>query len=153
MELEQSQVLRSFLIPLQGGQAILPNSSLVEVLPFAIPLKLDKSPPWVVGTTLWKTVNVPLVSLDRLIYDSDSTLDTNTRIVMVNALGSDSRLPYLGLLGINMPRVITLERAQITLDVTAGPLKPGVLSWVQVGDQGGCIPDIDAIEAQLLPLL
>ena len=151
--MEQQQILRSLLIPLQGGQGILPHSSLVEVLPFATPLRLDNSPPWVMGTMLWRSLNIPLVSLEWLIYDTGPDSGTYSRIVMVNTLNKDPRLPYLGIMGINAPRLINLERTQITLDETAGSLRPGVLSWVKVNGQRACIPDIDTIEAQLVPLM
>jgi len=149
----QPQVLRSFFIPLQGGQAILPNSSLVEVLPFAAPLKLENAPPWVVGTLLWRSLNIPLVGLEWLIYDTGPGPGSHARIVMINTFGKDSRLPHFGIMGTTVPRLINLERTQIAFDETAESLRPGVLSWVKVNGQRACIPDIDAIEAQLVPLM
>jgi hypothetical protein len=93
------------------------------------------------------------VSLEWLIYDTEPDSASYSRIVIVNTLNKDPKLPYFGIMGINAPRLINLERAQITLDETAGSLRAGVLSWVKVNGQRACIPDVEAIEAQLVPLM
>jgi chemosensory pili system protein ChpC len=149
----EQQVLRSMLISLQGGQAVLPSSSLVEVLPFAAPLKLENAPLWVVGTVLWRSLNIPLVSLEWLIYDTGPGRGVYSRIVVVYTLSKDPKLPCFGFLTTSAPHLLNVERAHIGLDEAAGALKPGVLSWVKVNDQRACIPDMGAIEAQLIPLM
>lgn len=149
----QPQSLRSFLITLRGGQAVLPNSSLAEVLPCTMSTQLDGAPSWVMGLLNWKNHRVPLVSLEWLIHDTGPGINAYSRVVMVNALGKDAMLPYIGLLTTSTPQLMDLERSQITVDETAEPARPGVLSWVKIGDQRACIPDLDAIEAQLVPLM
>jgi chemosensory pili system protein ChpA (sensor histidine kinase/response regulator) len=57
--------LRCLLITVQGGQVILPNSLVVEVLPFATPLRIEAAPHWVVGAMLWHNLTTPLISLGR----------------------------------------------------------------------------------------
>ena len=42
--MEASSNLRCLLIAVQGGQVILPNSLVVEVLPFATPLQIEAAP-------------------------------------------------------------------------------------------------------------
>lgn len=147
------QPLRTFLIPFQNGQAILPNSSMVEVLPYATPLRLANAPPWVVGTMLWRALNVPLISLECLVSGPQNEAESYSRIVMVNTLGNDPRLLYLGLLGTDAPHLVNLERQDIVLDDTAEPPGPGVLSRVRVKEQPALIPDLEALEAALRPLM
>jgi len=81
--------------------------------------------------------------------------DLNSRIIFVNALGSDSQLPHFGILGTSVPRPLDLQRQEISLDpdATAESNRPGVLSWVRYQDQPVVIPDLDAIEAVLQPLV
>ncbi len=153
--MEASSNLRCLLIAVQGGQIILPNSLVVEVLPFATPLQIEGAPHWVVGAMLWRNLTTPLVSLGRLIFRVTPEADLNSRIIFVNALGSDSRLPHFGILGTSVPRPIELQRQEIQLDPdgVAESNRPGVLSWTRYQDQLVVVPDLDTIEAVLQPLV
>ena len=152
--MEASSNLRCLLIAVQGGQIILPNSLVVEVLPFATPLQVEAAPHWVVGAMLWRNLTTPLVSLGRLIFRVTPEADLNSRIIFINALGSDSRLPHFGILGTSVPRPLDLQRHEITLDPAVADLnRPGVLSWARYQDQSVVIPDLETIEAVLQPLV
>ncbi len=102
---------------------------------------------------MFRTHNVPLVSLDRLVFETTPALDAYTRIIVIHALGADLKLPYIGLLATQSPRPIALGRNNIAADGTAGPPVEGVLSRVQVKEQPAIIPDIAAIVTLLGPLL
>lgn len=153
--MDASASLRCLLISVQGGQAILPNSVIVEVLPFATPLKIESAPHWVVGAMLWRNLTTPLISLGRLIFRVAAEADLNSRIIIVNALGAHSRLPYFGLLGTAAPRPLNLHRFEIDLDPSAASRgeQLGVLSWAHYENEPVVIPDMDAIEAVLRPLV
>ena len=147
--MEQSQTLRSILISFQGGIAILPNSTVVEVLPFATPLRMEEAPPWVVGAILWKTLTIPIVSLERLVYRTDPGIGAHSRIIVVSALGNNPRLRDFGFLGTEAPQLMELERNDITVNETSEPALPGVSSRVKVKGREAVIPDMVAIEAVL----
>lgn len=149
----EQQTLRTFTLPFDKGQVLLPHSSMVEVLPFATPLRLDNAPPWVVGTLLWRSLNVPLVALATLVFNAQPNLDSHTRIVMINTLDSRSRLPYMGLLGTDAPRLVNLHDDDLIRVDPPAPDSSAVLMWVQVKEQIAIIPDLDAIEASLAPLM
>lgn len=148
--------LRCLLITVQGGQLFLPNSFVAEVLPFATPLRIETAPNWVIGAMLWRNLTTPLVSLGQLIFDVAPEADINSRIIIVHALGTDSKLPHFGVLGTSPPRPLNLQRADILADTDvpeAEAKRPGVLSWARYQEQRVVIPDLDAIETVLQPLV
>ncbi|MEI2782704.1 MAG: chemotaxis protein CheW [Candidatus Competibacter sp.] len=154
--MEASPNLRCLLMNVQGGQALLPNSLVVEVLPFATPLRIEAAPHWVVGAMLWRNLTTPLVSLGRLIFRVSPDADLNSRIIIVNTLGTDSRLPHFGILGTSAPRPINLQRADLEPDPEVGESDsdlPGILSWARYQEKPIIIPDMEAIEAVLRPLV
>jgi chemosensory pili system protein ChpC len=154
--MDASPNLRCLLITVQGGQVILPNSLVVEVLPFATPLRIEAAPHWVVGAMLWHNLTTPLISLGRWIFGVAPSADINSRIIIVNTLGADSRLPRFGILGTAAPRPLNLQRQDIDQDLEvaeAEQQRPGILSWARYQDQSVLIPDMDAIEAVLQPLV
>lgn len=154
--MDAAENLRCLLISVQGGQAILPNSVIVEVLPFATPLKIESAPHWVVGAMLWRNLTTPLISLGRLIFRVSAESDLNSRIIIVNTLSADARLPHFGILGTSAPRPINLQREELKLNqqVEEADLKlPGILSWAHYQEQPVIVPDLEAIEAVLQPLV
>lgn len=153
------QNLRSFLIPFEGGQALLPHSLIVKVLSCATPLRLENAPPWVVGSMLWEAFNVPLISLERLLYGAEAEIKAEANVsgyahvVILNTLSHDAQLPYCGLLGTDAPRLLNLERGDVSPDEMAPSRVLGVAQWVLVKDQPALIPDLDALAAELIPLM
>jgi chemosensory pili system protein ChpC len=154
--MEATSNLRCLLIAVQGGQILLPNSLVVEVLPFVTPLRIEAAPQWVVGAMLWRNLTTPLISLGQLIFQVSPEADLNSRIIFVNSLGSDSQLPHFGLLSTSAPRPLNLQRSEINLDPDvpeANLRRPGILSWARYQDQPVLIPDLEAIEVVLQPLV
>lgn len=154
--MEASPNLRCLLITVQGGQLILPNSLVVEVLPYATPLRIETAPHWVVGAMLWRNLTTPLISLGRLVFRVAADADLNSRIIIAHTLGSDSKLPHFGILGTAAPRPLNLQRHEITPDQEAPKSelnRPGVLIWARYQEQPVIIPDLETIEAVLQPLV
>lgn len=154
--MEAPSKLRCLLITVQGGQVVLPSSLVAEVLPFATPLSIENAPHWVVGAILWRNLTTPLVSLGRLIFRVPPDGDLNSRILVINTLGADRRLPHFGILATSAPRPVNLQRQEIesNKDVAEADLRlPDVLSWARYQNQPIIIPDIEAIEAVLQPLV
>jgi chemosensory pili system protein ChpC len=150
----EQQTVRAFLLPSKGAHILLPHSSMVEVLPFATPLTMENAPTWVVGTMLWRALDVPLVVLENLVLNIQPELNSHTRIVMINTLNSQADFPYVGLLGSDAPRLININYDEIVrIDPLPEFTGSGVLSWTQVKDHIAIIPDMDAIEAALGPLV
>ncbi len=105
---------------------------------------------------LWHNLTTPIISLGRWFFSVAPDADLNSRVIIVNTLGADSRLPHFGILGTAAPRPLNLQRQDIDPDqeiAEAEQQRPGVLSWARYQDQSGLIPDMDAIEAVLQPLV
>jgi chemosensory pili system protein ChpC len=153
--MESLSNLRCLLATVQGGQAILPSSLVVEVLPFATPLSIETAPHWVIGAILWRNLTTPLVSLGRLIFRVPPEDDLHSRIIIVNTLNADSRLPHFGILATAAPRPINLQRGDLQSNpaVQEADLHLPVLSWARYQDEPAIIPDIETIEAVLQPLV
>jgi hypothetical protein len=65
-------------------------------------------------------------------------------------------LPRFGILGTAAPRPLNLQRQDIDHDLEVAEAerqRPGILNWARYQDQSVLIPDMDAIEAVLQPLV
>ena len=146
----QTKTLRTLIIPFKGGQAVLPNSLVVEVLPFAPPLGIENAPRWIIGSMLWKTLTLPLVSLEYLMTTAEiPEAASHGRIIVIKALGNHPKLRYLGLVGSEAPRIIDLERDDILQELTLESLPEGVMTQALLQGHNTFIPDMDVIEGDL----
>ena len=150
--MEKPQPLRCILIHFQDGLAILPDSTVVEVLPYAKPLFIEGAPPWVMGAFLWKAVTIPLISLERLVNRVNPGANLHTRIVVVNALGHDPKLRNFGFLGTEAPQLLDVYREDMKPHDNVEPV-PGVLGRALFRGQEAVIPDMRAVESVLSRLV
>ena len=147
--MEQPQRIRSLLIPLQEGHALLPNSTVAEVLPFTAPTNKEDAPSWVLGDVFWRAHEIPLVSLESLVFAMLPEPGARARIIVTKVLDGASKPAYFGLLAAGAPRLMNLERTMISLDEAAETAIPGALSRVWVDGLAAVIPDLDLIAAEL----
>lgn len=148
-----SQILRTLLIPFRSGRALLPNSLVVQVLPYATPLRIENAPPWVMGAMLWRARTIPLVSLEHIINPKAPGLEGHARIIVLNTLNQRPKLTNFALLGTAAPQLLNLTRMAIR-DLADDTVNiPGIARWVQVNGETAIIPDLDAIESTLIALM
>ncbi|WP_101925161.1 MULTISPECIES: chemotaxis protein CheW [Luteimonas] len=144
--------IRGALIRIQGGQLLLPNATISEVLSYSAPEPVADAPDWLLGRLRWRGWRLPLVAFSPLSAQGTETAGLGSKIVVLKALGGDPRLPFFALLTHGFPRLVTIA-ADALLD-TAGDenddataLPFGVRARVRLNDEDALIPDIDAIEA------
>ena len=146
----QAYALSSVLILFGGGQLIVPNNAVAEVLPYAPSLSLENAPSWIVGTILWQADPIPLVSLDNLLLNSESEGLLYRRIIVLNMLTQHPRLRYFGLLSTDAPQRVLLQRNDLANVDAPGVPPVGVLSYATLKERQIIIPDLDALEAELI---
>jgi chemotaxis signal transduction protein len=109
----------------------------------------------VVGAMLWRNLTTPLISLGRLIFRVPPEADLNSRIIIVNTWAPIPSCPISAFWAPPRPRPLNLQRGDIKAGSQSEELTctGRVLSWARYQDQPVIIPDMDAIEAVLQPLV
>ena len=148
----EAEKLRSLIIPYRGGMTVLPNSMVVEVLPYAPPLGLENAPPWVLGSMLWKAQPLVLVSLEYLSRQKAGG-GMHNRIIVVQAITGQPKLGYLGFVGSEAPRILDLMREEISKEIFLENSAPGVAEQVLIQGERAIIPNFDLIEKTISELL
>ena len=148
------ETLRTLAIPFRDGQAVLPNSLVVEVLPYAPPLGIDGAPRWVLGSMLWKAQPLPLISLEFLVHQNQAPeVGLHNRIIVVQAVSNQPKLRNFGFVGSEAPRMVELERGHIANEIFLQAPPEGISNQVLVHGERAVIPDMDKIESTLSKLL
>ena len=145
--------IRGVLIQVEGARLLLPNATIAEVLSYAPPEEIEDTPAWLLGRIRWRGWQLPLASFSRLAGIAEETGGLGSKVVVLKALGGDAHLPYVALLTMGFPRLVTVAREALVADAgegddgeTASRLPVGVLMRVRLNDEPVLLPDVDGIE-------
>lgn len=136
--------IRSLLVPISGGMALLPNATVAEVLDFSPPEPVAAAPDWMLGLLLWRGWHIPVISLAMLAGLAESEPVSGARLCIIKTLADNARMPYIGFLVQGFPRLTTVTEADLT-EVPSDEYPTAVAARVIIGDREAFIPDLDCL--------
>lgn len=139
--------IRSVMVPMAGGDLLIPNATVAEVIGYSQPEALEDAPDWVLGIVMWHGWQVPAISFSKLADLSESEPVGGARFCITKTLLDNTRMPYLAILAQGFPRLTTVTDTNLT-EVDTNSTALGVLGKVIVGDREAIVPDLERL-AQL----
>lgn len=138
-------IIRSLLIPLNGGQLLLPSAVVAEVTPYHKPETVaDSYPDWLLGIVHWRDQSVPLVSIEKLLSLSMVIPTAKHRLVVFYGLES-TQLPFYAIVAAEVPRVINISES--SLSNPGVETRPGlVFSAIINNKETAWLPDLGYLE-------
>ena len=141
-----AQIIRGVLIQVKDARLLLPNATIAEVLSFATPEPVDNAPDWLLGRIRWRGWQLPLMSFSRFAGIAEEEGGLGSKVIVLKALGGDTRHPYFAMLTQGFPRLVTVtEAALATLD-DSDEVPEGVLARVRMNEDEAIVPDLAALE-------
>lgn len=142
-------VVRSLLIPVKGGQFLLPSAVVAEVAPHQSTLEtMENQPPWLAGIFVWRNQRVPLLALDEILGVSTGDAAGECYTVVLYGLDANQILPFYAFLATDVPRALAMKERDINLLGDAVP--QGVAHKVQVlheeTQEAAWLPDVTYFE-------
>ena len=133
------------LAPMVEESLLLPTNVIAEVVDYAEPAPVPSAPQWLLGQIEWENRQVPVLSYAALISGNEpAAVNGKARIMVVKSLSDSARLPYLGILISDIPKLITVQLDR--LNHTGDERKSlGVFCHVNVDEQAAVIPDLDRL--------
>ncbi|PJK11438.1 chemotaxis protein CheW [Lysobacteraceae bacterium NML120232] len=149
--LASAATLRGVMIQIPGGQLLLPNAVIAEVLSLAESEPVEGAPDWLLGKIRWHGWQVPLVAFSRLAQTGTPGSNLRgQRVLILKALGGNPRMPYMAILAQGFPRLITVPETLEDLGVA----DEGVPAFkVRYLDEDAMIPDLEQMEILLQDVL
>lgn len=144
-----SDDIRGVLIQVAGGRLLLPNATIAEVLSYAEPEPVESAPEWLLGRFRWRGWQLPLVAFSRLSGIGEDKPGLGSKVIVLKALGGDSRAPYFAVLTQGFPRLVTVSRDALQIDAQDSELPAGVQAFVRLNDEPALLPDLMQIEQRL----
>jgi chemosensory pili system protein ChpC len=141
------QDIRGVLIQIEGARLLLPNATIAEVLSFADPEPVADAPDWLLGRIRWRGWQLPLIAFARIAGLADEQGGLGSKVIVLKALGGDTKLPHFALLTQGFPRLVTVSRDTLSIDdSTSDALPNGVQTRVLLNEDVALVPDLARIE-------
>ncbi len=133
------------LAPIESEFLLLPTNVITEVIEFTQPEAAHAAPQWFLGHIVWQNRQVPVFSYAALISGNDPDESTaKTHIMIVKSLSDSARMPYLGIVISDIPRLVSAGADEIVH--TSDERKSlGVFCHIELDDQPAIIPDLDRL--------
>lgn len=143
--------IRGVLIQVAGARLLLPNANIAEVLAYSDPEPVENAPDWLLGRMRWRGWRLPLVAFARLTGIAEEAATLGNKVVVLKALGGDSKAPYFALLTQGFPRLVTVSRAAMS-EEERDPhemLPVGVRARVMLNEDAALLPDLESVESMI----
>lgn len=145
--------IRGVMLPVTGGRVLVPNTTMAEVITFAQPSPVAGAPAWLLGRLAWRGWGLPVLAFSALAGTAVDESTENARVAILKALSGHARLPYFGVLTQGFPRLTLISEDMLLPDESAGALPTGVREQVLVHEEPAWIPDLAAVENQIVEAL
>ncbi len=142
--------LRTQLIPLRGGRLILPNTAIAEIVPYIEPEPLEHAPSFLLGRVNWRGHDIPLISFEAACGEAVPALNPRARLAVLNTLNGNAALPFFAVLTQEIPQLLKVDETNLQPIEHETMLSPLTLCQVLVNGEPATIPNLDALETELL---
>lgn len=140
-------MIRCLLIPIGGGQILLPHAVIAEVCPYHKPEQIaENQPNWLLGRVNWRHQQVPLLSIEEALSLSVAiSAEKKYRMVILYGLESTALMPYYALRTIDVPRTISVTEESLTL-VPSPEVRTGLVFSAMYNSEKVWLPDLSFLE-------
>ena len=130
---------------------MLPNATIAEVLSYADPDPVENTPDWLLGRIRWRGWQLPLIAFSRLSGIAEESGGLGSKVIVLKALGGDSKAPYFALLTQGFPRLVTVSPDTVVADGGAADdtMPTGVQARVLLNQDDALLPDLEGIERMI----
>lgn len=138
------------LVPIADERLLVPRSCVTEVVNYQAPVPMEGAPPWYLGTVAWGGRRVPLVSFESACGRNPPRASGRTRIVVMQAIGSEVAVGHFAILTQGFPQLVRLS-PEVVLpdDGTAPGERSPVICRVRMSNETPLIPDFERIERMI----
>ncbi len=138
--------IHALAIPTRVGLLLVPSATIAEVVnvPGLTPVPL--APMWLLGVVGWRTLAVPVVSLEALFGKAPTRPGPTSKAIVFYPLAGRAEWEYFAVLASAEPRPQPVDASAVTLTATELPQSPHVAGGLKIGGQALWIPNFEALK-------
>ena len=141
--------VRSLWVPLEGANLLVPNVAIAEVIGYQPFELVESGTEWLLGSLRWRSLVVPVVSMENMCGQALPESGRNARIAIMNSTLSQSTLDFYAIVTSGIPRLINADSDALGEAVDMDGLPDTVASQVQIGSERALIPDLQQVQEKI----
>lgn len=141
-----ARTLHSLLLPLSNACLVLPQATIVEIVPYPAVTRADDTADWLIGVFGWRTAQVPLISFERMCGEAAKVAHDGACVAILYALGDPADLIYYAVELTAIPRPTLLTQASLSVGMARGGGNGVVAADVLISGRRGIIPALEQVE-------
>ncbi|MEK7697324.1 MAG: chemotaxis protein CheW [Pseudomonadota bacterium] len=139
-------------IPLRGATLLVPSANIAEVINAGDFTPVPLAPAWLLGAFAWRTLAVPVVSLEALMGGPVSAPSPASKVVILYPLPGRRDWEFFAILTHAEPRPQTIDPAHAVAATGAElPDTPYIAAGLKLGGRLLVIPDLEALKQAFYP--
>lgn len=149
MKLSREAEVRSVLLPLADKTLLLPNAVVAEVIDNQTTEDKPDKQDWYLGDLSWRGVTIPLISMEMLLGGESASPSPDGKCVVLNTLTRRKELTHIAFHTQQVPSLVRVSAGNISVTEQEDS-SDNILRHVEIQNQTALIPDLDALESQLV---
>ena len=143
--------IHALAIPPRVGLLLVPSATIAEVVNVSALAPVALAPAWVLGVVGWRTLAVPVVSLEALFGKAPTRPGPTSKVVVFYPLAGRAEWEYFAVLSSAEPRPQPVDASAVTLGASELPPSPYVAGGLKIGGQPLWIPNFEALKKAFYP--
>ena len=145
-----SDELYGLLVPLAEERLLLPRITIVEVITWQAPEKVENAPPWHLGNIQWNGRPIPVISFEALCGHAVPPPGGRTRIAVIVAIGTSLTGGYFGIVMQGFPQLVRANADVVKSDPNHSfSERSPIICRVRMLNESPLIPDLPRVEEMI----
>lgn len=152
MARQPADQIHALSVPTLVGTLLVPSATIAEVVNISALTPVPLSPPWLVGAIGWRTLAVPVISIEALFGKAPTRPGPMSKAVVFYPLAAREQWEFFALLSASEPRPQAVNNSAVSLAAAELPQTPYVAAGLKFNGQPLWIPDFEALKKAFYPL-
>jgi chemotaxis signal transduction protein len=143
--------IHALAIPTRVGSLLVPSATIAEVVNVTTMTPVPLAPAWVLGVVTWRTLAVPVVSLEGLFNKPVTQPGNLSKAVVFYPLAGRATWEYFAILSSAEPRPQPIDASAISVPASEIPNPSFIAGGIKVAGQPMWIPNFDGFQQAFYP--
>ena len=143
--------IHALSIPTRAGTLLVPSATIAEVVNVSAMAPVPLGPNWLLGVVGWRTLAVPVVSLEAMFGKAPVPPGTTSKAVVFYPLAGRAQWEYFAVLSSAEPRPQPVDASAVSVAAAELPQSALVAGGLKIGELSLWIPDLEALKQVFYP--
>lgn len=139
--------VRCMFLPFVDKGLLVPSTGVAEIVGLSPPKEVDSGPPWLAGLMTWRGLDIPLVSVERVLGEDAPPAGVRNRVAVMHTLSDTLQPAFYGIVIQRLPTVVLASERNV--DGGQGDVTAWMRGALDLEVGRALIPNFEHLETEL----